>query len=226
MVQVARQHPRLVPLTPAVVGPPDPRLLRDTQGQGAQGAGGRRLAGRRPRDGARGARLRGGGRGAAPRRRRARHVVQLGALPLFDAGLGTGRPRVCRHEGGLAPHHPPRDGARHPLLLGSAHGHVRAAAHRSTAPPLPHTPTTHPRRTLAPPVPHTLAAPSPSPSPSPSPPPRPAPRHPLASPSPPPRRCSLQLTDKLPFTEVYLHAMVRDKYGRKMSKSLGNLVDP
>jgi len=38
--------------------------------------------------------------------------------------------------------------------------------------------------------------------------------------------CSLALTDKLPFTEVYLHAMVRDKHGRKMSKSLGNVIDP
>lgn len=37
---------------------------------------------------------------------------------------------------------------------------------------------------------------------------------------------SLHLTDQLPFTTVYLHAMVRDKYGRKMSKSLGNVVDP
>jgi len=36
----------------------------------------------------------------------------------------------------------------------------------------------------------------------------------------------LELTDQLPFTEVYLHAMVRDKYGRKMSKSLGNVIDP
>jgi len=36
----------------------------------------------------------------------------------------------------------------------------------------------------------------------------------------------LQLTDKLPFHTVYLHAMVRDKYGRKMSKSLGNVIDP
>ena len=36
----------------------------------------------------------------------------------------------------------------------------------------------------------------------------------------------LQLTDKLPFTDVYLHAMVRDKDGRKMSKSLGNVIDP
>ena len=29
-----------------------------------------------------------------------------------------------------------------------------------------------------------------------------------------------------PFTEVYLHATVRDKRGRKMSKSLGNGIDP
>ena len=36
----------------------------------------------------------------------------------------------------------------------------------------------------------------------------------------------LQLTDQLPFHTVYLHAMVRDKSGRKMSKSLGNVIDP
>jgi len=36
----------------------------------------------------------------------------------------------------------------------------------------------------------------------------------------------LELTDKLPFTTVYLHAMVRDSQGKKMSKSLGNVIDP
>ncbi|KAL8562377.1 Valine--tRNA ligase [Nucella lapillus] len=36
----------------------------------------------------------------------------------------------------------------------------------------------------------------------------------------------LTLLGKLPFTEVYLHAMVRDSHGRKMSKSLGNIIDP
>jgi valyl-tRNA synthetase len=32
--------------------------------------------------------------------------------------------------------------------------------------------------------------------------------------------------DKLPFTEVYLHPLVKDKNGKKMSKSLGNVIDP
>lgn len=35
-----------------------------------------------------------------------------------------------------------------------------------------------------------------------------------------------RLTGKLPFKEIYLHPMVRDAHGRKMSKSLGNVIDP
>lgn len=34
------------------------------------------------------------------------------------------------------------------------------------------------------------------------------------------------LLGKLPFREVFLHPMVRDAHGRKMSKSLGNVIDP
>ncbi|KAI0051297.1 hypothetical protein FA95DRAFT_1554638 [Auriscalpium vulgare] len=36
----------------------------------------------------------------------------------------------------------------------------------------------------------------------------------------------LRLTDKMPFQEVLCHAMIRDAHGRKMSKSLGNVIDP
>jgi len=34
------------------------------------------------------------------------------------------------------------------------------------------------------------------------------------------------LMGQLPFRDVFLHAMVRDAHGRKMSKSLGNVIDP
>ena len=119
------EHRAVVHLAPALVGPSDSGLVRAGQ------AGVRRAD--RGRGEGRGAHALRQGRRAGARSRRARHLVQLGAVAVLDAGLarrdaGT-REVLSRRRAG--------DRLGHPVLLGRPHdddGHALHGARCRSAP--------------------------------------------------------------------------------------------
>ena len=112
------EHSSVVYLAPAVVGPPDSRVVL------RQG----RLDPRLPHRPQRVSAMRWL---ASPGSRRARHVVLVGTLAVLHAGL-------ARRDAGAAqvlPDLGAGDGLRHHLLLGRADGHAGAALHEGGAVP-------------------------------------------------------------------------------------------
>ena len=123
LLRVDAQHPALVHLAPALVGPSDPRLVRAGSGR-VRRAG--RGGGRRRSPPA----LRPGGR-AGPRRGRPRHLVLVRAVAVLDAGLARAHARAAA----LLPDQRAGHGLRHHLLLGRADDDARAQVHGRGAVP-------------------------------------------------------------------------------------------
>ena len=119
VLRVDAQHPGLVHQPPAVVGASHSRLVRRPR-QRPRGA---------QRSGSEGAGRLGGGRGAAPGRRRAGHLVFVRPVDLRHARL-AGEDAGARR---LPSHQRAGDGLRHHLLLGGADDHDDLALHRRSA---------------------------------------------------------------------------------------------